>query len=309
VSQSKAHIANCVQQSKFIKDPVLTQGFLARKENGGILSWGGGFGLVFKVICTDVVWAFKIWHTPLVDMEFRYKIIKEYLDKINLSYFVPFEYVKKGLFDGEKYLDTHRMRWVEGVTLDKYIEKHINEPDKLLEIANKFRKMVKDFHIHNISHGDLQHGNIMVDKNDDLYVIDYDSMFVVGLEVSIDIVNGQWGYQHPKRMDNKVMGNYLDNFSEILIFLSLQVYSEKPELWNNDTDWFLFSKEDLEHPKSCLLFTELLKSDNILISYLANTIYKQLFYMNINEIPSLETILFSNKNENKTIVTNIVSKF
>lgn len=51
--------------------------------------------------------------------------------------------------------------------------------------------MCKKLHEKSIAHGDLQHGNILVDSNGNIYLIDYDSMFVPSLEKERDIIKGR----------------------------------------------------------------------------------------------------------------------
>ena len=50
--------------------------------------------------------------------------------------------------------------------------------------------MSKDLHSVGFSHGDLQHGNIMVNSEGKLFLVDYDSMFVPGLENVSDEIKG-----------------------------------------------------------------------------------------------------------------------
>lgn len=305
---SRTHIADCVKCPQFIKDPVLRGGNFVEKTGGGLLCWNGGFSTVFKVLKNGEYWAFKIWHTPLENIEFRYKKIGLFLTELNLSYFARSEYESKGLFNGEVYIPTHRMKWVDGLLLNEYIAEHILHPEKILALASKFRRMMKVFHANDIAHGDLQHGNIMVRNDGSLRVIDYDSMYVRGLMGMRDIIHGQAGYQHPSRINNEFIGGYLDNFSEILIYLSLVVYAELPELWNNETDWLLFSKEDLSDPETCVLMSELIESKNPLIRYLTRRLIGILHYIEISEIPSLELILVPTE-MNKSSITNIIDQF
>ncbi|WP_070108814.1 AarF/UbiB family protein [Microcystis aeruginosa] len=57
------------------------------------------------------------------------------------------------------------MEWVDGISFKDFISNNINNPTSIRNFAEKFLEMVKIFHQNNISHGDLQHGNIIVRKN------------------------------------------------------------------------------------------------------------------------------------------------
>jgi len=47
------------------------------------------------------------------------------------------------------------MDWVEGLKLNEYINKNINNPYQLLKLANDFKTLMAYFHKNNLSHGDL----------------------------------------------------------------------------------------------------------------------------------------------------------
>lgn len=80
--------------------------------------------------------------------------------------------------------------------------------------------MITKLHEHHISHGDLQHGNILIDSNDELFLIDYDSVYVPELDGECDIIKGLKGYQHPKRGENKKANEKVDYFSNTLLIIT-----------------------------------------------------------------------------------------
>ncbi len=57
------------------------------------------------------------------------------------------------------------MEWIDGISFTTFLANNINNPAHIRDFAGKFLEMVKVLHQNNISHGDLQHGNIMVRKN------------------------------------------------------------------------------------------------------------------------------------------------
>ena len=142
------------------------------------------------------------------------------------------------------------MDWVEAATLKEYISQHLHEKDTLLQLANSFRKMVDDLHKNNISHGDLQHGNILVHEDGSLTLVDYDSMYVPDLAGQPDNVHGLHGYQHPARFSNKIVSPKADYFSELVIYLSILALAEDPNLWTDlqmeDSDTMIFSSQDVK---------------------------------------------------------------
>jgi serine/threonine protein kinase len=306
---SKANIIDSVRYPILIKDSALKGGVVVGKAIGGPRCWSGGFSLVFQINKNGDLWAFKVWHTHLEGMKDRYAKIAKHLEINKLPYFTEFGYLENGLWVEGTFIATHRMRWVQGATLDEYIQMNISQPNKLLRIAARFLKMVELFHEKKIAHGDLQHGNIIVNLDDELAVIDYDSMCVSEIEGMPDVIKGLAGYQHPQRINNTIIHEKLDHFSELIIYLSLTVYAERPELWNSGTDWLLFSKEDLLSPNDCPLIQELKESSNPLISYLTSKVEDILLLNDIREIPSLDALLSSQLSTIMPSLESITDKF
>lgn len=288
---SKTEIISCVKVPNLIKDVVLKGGSLAMGPGGVVKTWTGGFSIVFQIKQGNEVWAFKVWHTPLQGLGGRCTLITERLESCALPYFVSFGYSDKGLFVPESFLETQRMKWIDGHNLKEYINLNIKHPERLLSLADKFRKMVAAFNLYNIAHGDLQHGNIIVKSDGQIVVIDYDSMYIEGFDEMLDLIKGQAGYQHPRRQENTYLNSKLDYFSSLIIYLSLLVYSEMPDLWDNDTEWLVFSKEDLAEPNESEVIDQLLESKIPAIAHLTSTLVEFLNKANIIELRPLESIL------------------
>jgi len=288
---SKTDIVNSVCCPQLIKDIFLQGTFFKIGFNGQPVKWGGGYSLVFQFVKNEQKWAFRVWHTEIEDIRERYKRISTTLAKFGLPYFDLFTYVENGLIVNGQWIDTYRMRWIDGQTLNEFINLNINNPKKLLEVAEKFKEMVWTFHKNNIAHGDLQHGNIMVKDDGSLMVIDYDSMYLDTLHGMADIIKGQKGYQHPARDFNKIANPKLDYFSESVIYLSLLAYSDDSSLWENDTDRLLFSIEDLNTPHTSKTFKKLISSANPKIYKLADKLFKCLRLNDILLLKPLEEML------------------
>ena len=72
------------------------------------------------------------------------------------------------------------MQWVEGVTLNNYIERNVDNSALMGTLAEHFKTMMLALHSDGIAHGDLQHGNILI-RGNDFKLVDYDGMFVPDL--------------------------------------------------------------------------------------------------------------------------------
>ena len=266
----KNDIVNAAQNRQLIKDPFFKDATMVTSKSGRPAMFGGGFGQVFQLYKETEHWAFKVWTTEIEKNANRYSLIKSYLEECQLPYFLDFEYVNGGLLVDGQPLDTMRMKWIDGLYLSAYINSNLQNKDLLNQLAADFLQMTNDFHFHKISHGDLQHENIFVDKNGNLKLIDYDSICVPNLEGERDITRGRPGYQHPSRLSAGYLASVkTDYFSELVIYLSILATAENPILWDKykvmTSDHLLFAPESfLEFENSSIRADLMLLSENII---------------------------------------------
>ncbi len=244
--------------NNLVKAPMLIMG-QPEMYKGRPVKYTGGFCIVFPYMANGKKYAVRCWHAYLEGAEDRTRIIAKALHQINLPYFVGFEYINNGIITPQGPQPIVVMDWVNAKPLKKYIADHLRDSSCLNALANTFADMVKDLHVHNISHGDLQHGNIMVKDDGNLVLVDYDSMYVPELQGWSDEISGLAGYQHPGRWNNKKLTPKADYFSELAIYTSLKALAELPDLWNDldmeDTDTMLFSAEDIKSGGTTPIFT------------------------------------------------------
>jgi len=288
---SNNDILNSIKNSVCYKSTELIGGnYVKRGEK--VLQYSGGFSTVFPFIKADKSKiAVKCWTADIGQAEKRIQFVSEYLQKIQSSYFVNIYYHEKALLINEEKHPILVMNWIEGKNLKDYLNENIGDKFEVLKLAANFLTMVKFFHQKKIAHGDLQHGNILVKSNGELIVIDYDSMFVEGLEEMNDNIKGLSEYQHPSRQRNLKSHYRLDYFSELIIYLSLLIYAEDNSYWNYKTEFLVFSKEDLLQPERSMLMAKLLKSNNQKISKLVAKLKLFLICENISDLQPLEKVL------------------
>lgn len=243
-------------------DSYARQGVFRRDKRGRLVAYTGGFSVVYPFVYNHEAWAFRCWHADLGNLRGHFLTLSAALSKLNLPYFCSFSYVDEGIIvDGKKY-PTTRMKWIDGKNLKRYICIHRNDKGKLEDLARNFVKMITTLHEHKISHGDLQHGNILIDSNDNLFLIDYDSVYVPELQGEADIIKGLKGYQHPNRSANLLANEKVDYFSELIIYLSILSIAECPSLVEKyqveDSEQLLFSLEDFKDIENSRIYRDIM---------------------------------------------------
>jgi hypothetical protein len=149
------------------------------------------------------------------------------------------------------------MDWIEGVSLESHVGKIRRNSKELQKTADEIRSTIRFLEQNHASHGDLQHGNILVGKNGATF-IDYDGMYVPGMVATHSNEVGHVNYQSPQRTGDD-FGPWLDRFSGIVICLTLEALQSDPTLWDryNVGDNLLFQRKDFLDPSNSDLFKEL----------------------------------------------------
>lgn len=308
---TKDQISNSLESGGNILDPKLS-GYNTIDGVIGPECYSGGFCLVYPVSNGISKYAFRVWHTEIEGIKDRLKKISVFLAAHPLPYFVEFEYVDNALHvqteDGlDQNIDAVRMEWVQGKNLVSYIDSVISNNTKadydkrscLLDLASKFRQMVKELHHAGIAHGDLQHGNIIIAPDGNIKLVDYDSVYVPTFTNEKQVTSGMAAYQHPCRKNHIfVASSSDDNFSEQIIYLSLLCFAEDLSLWEpieeRDEYSLLFTESDMDSIKSSPIYNRICKLGNPEIQQLLNELCQNLSYSDTSKIKSLEDALVNN---------------
>ena len=278
-----------------ILDPELQDGS-PRKDSDDVIYDTGAYSIVFPIEVSSNTYALRCWTEDIGDTETRYKEISDYLQRRCLPYFVDFEYVPNGIKVNEVEYPVTRMEWVEGKTLCDFIKQNLRDARCLKTAAAEFQKMVETLHAHQISHGDLQDGNILLDRDGTdvkIRLIDYDSLFVPSLRSQPDSIIGLPEYQHPQRGGGQA-NEKVDYFSELVIYLSLLSLAEKFDLWsqfgNRTEKGLLFTVEDFKNPDQSEVFRELGKL-SLTVQQLASKLKEFCSRQSIDQLEPLEEVL------------------
>ncbi len=175
------------------------------------------------------------------------------------SFLTPFRYLDKEIFvesqsTNDEEFPVVLMDWVEGETLDRYIQSHLDEPNALRLLAFQFSRLASWLLSQPFAHGDLKPDNILVRSDGTLTLVDYDGMFVPAMEGTAARELGSPDFRHPLRTAER-FNEHIDDFPLAVILLSLKALSLSPSLWNTygASDRLLFSASDYRDLSSCAL--------------------------------------------------------
>jgi serine/threonine protein kinase len=238
--------------------PVLRTTLPAVDRLGMPLVTSGQFAYVYKLKSTNGAgdFAVRCFRGYLGDRDQRYRAIQEHLWGSPVFYLSEFSYASEGILVGGNRFPILFMKWIDGPTLDLYISEMIHRRDVLLHLSEEWLRLLHALHASGIAHGDLQHGNIIVEHGQ-LRLVDHDGIFVPKMSGWTASEVGHQHFQHPRREAHH-FDEKLDRFSSLVIYLSLLALAEQPSLWQEYHDEnLLFTKTDFADPESSTLFRKI----------------------------------------------------
>ena len=229
--------------------------------NGTPMMSSGNFAVVFKMYDPqahkDV--AVKCFLKEQEGRAESYQLIAQELAYTSSSFLTPFRYLDKEIFvesqsTNDEEFPVVLMDWVEGETLDRYIQSHLADPNALRLLAFQFSRLASWLLSQPFAHGDLKPDNILVRSDGTLTLVDYDGMFVPAMEGTAARELGSPDFRHPLRTAER-FNEHIDDFPLAVILLSLKALSLSPSLWNTygASDRLLFSATDYCDLSSCAL--------------------------------------------------------
>lgn len=268
-------------------DPELQAGTPELDRLGLPRPWSGAFATVYRLRCAGRSWAVRCFLHPLSDEQERYAAISSTLALQKLPALVDCRFVANGVRVGARWYPILKMEWVEGESLNNFVERHLAQPAVLLDLAGRWMRMADQLRHASLAHGDLQHGNVLV-AGRELRLVDYDGMYVPALAGRGSRELGHRNFQHPRRSPRD-FGPWLDHFSSWVIYVSLLALAAEPGLWQRfrgGDECLLFRADDFRHPDQSELYRTLDRSpDRRLRQTVA--LFKSLLYLPPSQVPPL----------------------
>lgn len=188
--------------------------------------------VVFKMqdLHTGNYFAIKCYTGVKYDIYNRMEVVKEKLRLVESPYLVKMNIVYNELNidvndftdEGICYYPIVIMDWVDGVTLDNYFPKSEEPKDEFRHIINSYKAMSSWLLEQNFSHGDISPQNILVTKENNTLLIDYDNVVFSDEDATPVPANKMKDddFCNPCQTSFKYENN-IDNFSLVSIMISL----------------------------------------------------------------------------------------
>lgn len=247
-------------------------------DDGLPIMSAGGFSVVFKMkeVRNGKLYAVKCFTKEQEGRSESYKLIADELEFASSNYLTPIRFLEKELFvDTDQTKETEfpvlLMDWVDGIPMDKYIQRNINNQYALEMLAFMFSKLATWLFTQPFAHGDLKPDNILVKGDGSIVLVDYDGMYVPAMKGQKARELGSPNYRHPQRTIDD-FDRHIDDFPLATICLSLKAIALKPDLFNNSTGecGLLLNESDYRDLKTSKTLQQLicLLPDNELCSLL-----------------------------------------
>ena len=252
----------------------------------------GNFATVFKLELGNKMTAVKCFTSKTKNFSSFTKII-DHLKKCNLDFLITYDDKKTIMVKGKPY-SILISDWIDGENLDDYILKNANNKILIKKIAEDFKRICVILEKNLIAHGDLQHGNILVTKNNQIKLVDYDGLYVPALSGNVSNEIGLPDYQSPYR--NFQFDETLDRFSSVCIYLSLLCIAENSSFFNryNTGNNLIFKKSDFEEPQRSQLFKEISTLKNMEINQILKKFTNMCKEKNLEKLQKFEQIIILN---------------
>ena len=173
--------------------------------------------------------AVRCFTRPPSDGAERYGALQSHLATSRPTSITDARWIDDGIVVNRQVWPIVVMPWVYGKPLNAAVEDLLETPDELSRLADRWVETIDTLQAADITHGDLQHGNVLVLDDGRIALVDLDGVWVPGMSVGPPSESGHPNYQHP-RYNSSIWGRHADSFSALLIETSLRALAADPSL-------------------------------------------------------------------------------
>jgi hypothetical protein len=237
------------------RDPELQRGRVKVNALGLPVALSGGFALTYMMATPRRNLAVRCFHREIPAAQQKYAALTTALTALRSAYFVGFDYLPDGIRIRGGWYPVVRMDWAEGDPLGMWLDRNSGNRKALEGLREQFAALAVFLERHEIAHGDIQNGNVIVSPTG-LRLVDYDGVYVPGMPAGFGSESGHKHFQHPDRTPAH-FGPTLDRFSFIAVDLSLAALIEDPSLYRRfrqGGETILFRANDFTDPDHAEVF-------------------------------------------------------
>ena len=252
------HAENNLNQLSYLR-PVLDDG------NHPVMKRGDS-SAVFKMMDQrdGKLYALKCFTNDQKGRSEAYRLIADELKDASSTYLVSVNYINEELYvvsdqSTNKKYSVLLMDWVDGETLDVYINQVRDEKETLQHLFSNFCQMASWLLQQPFAHGNLNPENILVRADGSLVLVDYDGMYVPAMSGQLAREIGSPNFRLPTSTV-PFFNNNIDDFPIALISLVLRAIILQPALLDefNASGALLFVEDDFRSITGCMLYQKLL---------------------------------------------------
>ena len=252
--------ASAVQDAAALGDPEARAAQLARDFLGMPLSAAGQSAIVFQMEGASGALALRCYTRPPEGGSLRYRALARHLEQQPCQDLVAARWVDGAISVNGQPWPAVAMPWVPGLPLNLAIEDLLTQPDRLRQLAEEWLDVLDRLRAAQIGHGDLQNGNVLVDDDLNMRLVDLDGVWIPYLEGEIPAEIGHPNFQHPHRTESD-WGPDVDTFPGFVIYLSIRAVAADPSLWvfyNGEN--LIFNAPDLASPGGAEVWQRVMQS-------------------------------------------------
>lgn len=239
-----------VQQPSTFLRPELVRAVFDRDSVWGIpIPRTGVAAVVFKAEVDGIVRALRFFLRSDASMRDRYTALNSYFHAHGLAMSVAAcEWLDNAIeLNGDSW-PLVQMQWVEGPSLDVYVGNMVErgETDALAALAADWRKLIWTMQAAQFAHGDLQHGNVLIDSSGRLRLVDFDCVWLPGIATKSPPT--EVGHANYQRLD-RPWGPLMDTFPGLVIYASLLALARDHDFWGfHQGENLIFCEADFKAP-------------------------------------------------------------
>ena len=286
----KRYVAAMYNSSKYITDPRLSGAQVERDARNRPVAFSGSFSTVFKMRTqSGRKVAMRVFHPEDggkiqtgTDLTRRYKLLGGFMNDLRSrrklpSEIIEFALVERGMRINDEDVPIMKLPWISGRSLDNWIDTRLGQgrASAVKLLAHNWRELMADLRHIGVAHGDLHHGNVKLESSGAMRLLDYDAMYAPPLEGMTSDEIGHPNFQHPAYHFPARVRPFdadMDNFSAIVVYLSLIAIADDPGLWKKyyrEDNLIFVGERDFVNPDASPVFKDLAASRNATVRNLS----------------------------------------